>query len=73
LEKSHIDDFEQFFNDTKIHLPRLTKLIVNYDRLTIVTDNFTRDATRLNCASVEQLVIEKQTEHSKDFMFIFLL
>jgi len=44
---SHIDYVEQFLNETKTHLPRLTKLKVDYDLLTIVTKNFTRDTTRL--------------------------
>ncbi|CAF3301082.1 unnamed protein product, partial [Rotaria sp. Silwood2] len=38
LGRSHIDYYEQFLNDTKTHLPRLTTLTVNYDKLTIVTE-----------------------------------
>jgi hypothetical protein len=70
---SHIDYVEQFLDETKTHLPRVTKLIVNYDQLTIVTENFTRDATRLNCVKVKQLIIEKTLVHSKDFYVYFPL
>jgi hypothetical protein len=70
---SHIDYVEQFLNGTKTHLPRLIKLIVTYDQLTIVTENITRDATRLNCAKMKQLIIEKTLVHSKDFYFYFPL
>ena len=50
LRSSHIDYVEQFLNETKTHLPHLTKLVVDYDELRFVTKNFTRDATRRNCA-----------------------
>ncbi|CAF2954277.1 unnamed protein product, partial [Rotaria sp. Silwood2] len=71
LGRSHIDYYEQFLNDTKTHLPRLTALTVNYDQLTIVTENFTRDATRLNCANVKELIIQRTLVHSKDFYVYF--
>jgi hypothetical protein len=72
---SHIDYVEQFLNETKTHLPRLTKLVVDYRQLTIVTENFTRDTTRLNCAKVNQLIIEETLVlvHSKDFYVYFPL
>ncbi|CAF4690468.1 unnamed protein product, partial [Rotaria sp. Silwood2] len=49
ISNCHIDYIEEFLNDTKIRLPHLMKLTVNYDKLIIVTENFTRDVTRLNC------------------------
>ncbi|CAM4986823.1 unnamed protein product, partial [Rotaria socialis] len=70
---SHIDYVEQFLNETKTHLPHLTKLRVDYDQLAVVTNNFTRDTTRLNCAKVKQLIIEKTLVHSKDFNVYFPL
>jgi len=71
LSDVHIDYVEQFLNETKTHLPRLTELIVNYNQLTIVIENFTRNATRLNCAKVKQLVIVKALAHSKDLYVYF--
>ncbi len=73
LEHAHIDYVEQFLNETKTHLPRLTKLAVDYDKLTTITENYTRDTTRLNCAKVKQLIIEKALVHSKDFYVYFPL
>ncbi|CAF4437812.1 unnamed protein product [Rotaria socialis] len=70
---SHIDYVEQFLNETKTHLPHLTKLRVDYDQLAVVTNNFTRDTTRVNCAKVKQLIIEKTLVHSKDFNVYFPL
>ncbi|CAF3387836.1 unnamed protein product [Rotaria sp. Silwood2] len=70
---AHIDYVEQFLNETKTHLPHLTKLKVDYDQLAVVTNNFTRDTTRLNCAKVKQLIIEKTLVHSKDFYVYFPL
>ncbi|CAF4727212.1 unnamed protein product, partial [Rotaria socialis] len=37
LGKSHIDYMEQFLNETKTRLPRLTELMIDYDQLAIVT------------------------------------
>ncbi len=73
LWNSHIDYIEQFLNQTKTYLPRLTELTVNYDQLTIVTENFTRDTTRLNCVKVKQLITRKTIVHSKDFYTYFPL
>ncbi len=73
LELVHVDYVEQFLNETKTHLPRLIKLTVDYDQLTIVTENFTRDATRLNCVKVKKLVVKKALAHSKDFYVYFPL
>jgi hypothetical protein len=70
---SHIDYVEHFLNATKALLPRLTKLEVDYDQLIIVTENFTKDTTRLNCAKVKQLIIEETLVHSKDFYVYFPL
>ncbi|CAF1676580.1 unnamed protein product, partial [Rotaria magnacalcarata] len=57
LSNAHIDYVEQFLNETKTRLPRLTKLHVNYNQLTIVTENFTRDITRINCTNVKELSV----------------
>jgi hypothetical protein len=70
---SHIDYVEQFLNQTKTNLPHLTKLIVDYDQLAIVTNNFTRDITRRNCAKVKQLFTASTIVHSKDFNVYFPL
>jgi hypothetical protein len=73
LENVHIDYVDQFLNETKTHLPRLTKLTINYDKLTIVTENFTKDTTRFNCVKVKELITEETLVHSKDFYVYFPL
>ncbi|CAF3941901.1 unnamed protein product, partial [Rotaria sp. Silwood1] len=52
---THIDYVEQMLNESKTHLPCLTELVIDYDQLKTITNNFTRDATRLNCINVEEL------------------
>jgi hypothetical protein len=63
LKLVHIDYVEQFLNETKTHLPRVIKLTVDYDQLTIVTENFSRDATWLNCVKAKELVVKKAVAH----------
>ncbi|CAF3049153.1 unnamed protein product [Rotaria sp. Silwood2] len=70
IDSVHIDYVEQFLNETKTHLPCLTKLSVYYNHLKIVTKNFTRYITRRNCIKVNELDIGK-VEHSKDFNVCF--
>jgi len=67
----HINYVEQFLNETETHLPRLTELIVDDNQLTIVTENFTRNGTRFNCAKVKQLMTRKPLAHSKDLYIYF--
>ncbi|UJR34281.1 hypothetical protein I4U23_021685 [Adineta vaga] len=58
----HIDYVEEMLNESKTRLPCLTELWVYFDDLKSVTNNFTRDATRINCLNVESLV----THHSNN-------
>jgi len=47
------DDYvEQFLLDTKTCLSRKLELDVDYEPVEKVTHNFTRDATRINCAKL---------------------
>ncbi|CAF4549255.1 unnamed protein product, partial [Rotaria sp. Silwood1] len=50
---------EHFLNETKTHLPCLTKLTVLYEDLKQVTENFTREEMRRNCGGVKQLFVER--------------
>jgi hypothetical protein len=49
---------DQFLNERKTNLPLLTKLNVPYGYLERVTENFTRDETRRNCAKVKHLIFK---------------
>ncbi|CAF2145552.1 unnamed protein product [Rotaria magnacalcarata] len=62
---------EHFLNETTTHLPRLTKLKVDYKQLKLVTKNFTRDETRRNCAQVKQLIARYPMINTKDFCSYF--
>jgi hypothetical protein len=64
---------EQFLNETKTHLPCLTKLRILYENLRIITNNFTKEATRRNCANVTRLITGRQFAGSKDFYIYFPL
>ncbi len=70
----HRDYVDQFLNDKKTHLPRLTVLSVKYNDLRNVTRNFTNDRTRMNCMKVKQLHLgPKKIVHSEDFYAYFPL
>jgi hypothetical protein len=60
----HIDYVKQFLLDSNTRLPCLNKLHVNYDKLKIVTENFTSAATRANCAKLKHI-----TFHSTSITF----
>jgi hypothetical protein len=49
---------DQFLNEKKTNLPRLTKLNVPDGTLERVTENFTRNETRRNCAKVKHLIVK---------------
>ncbi len=70
---AHIDYVEQLLHESKTHLPRLVELKIKYDRLRTVTENFTRDATRVNCIKIKRLIIEETVVHPKDFYLYFPL
>ena len=71
LEDAHINYVEQFLIETRISLPRLDYLRVEYEHLTRVTENFTNNATRLNCAKVKRLITEVTMVHSKEVYSYF--
>jgi hypothetical protein len=62
---------EQFLLDTKTHAPHLTEIEVFYRQLRTVTKNFTRAATRHNCANVKRLIFEKPTEYPRELFLYF--
>ncbi|CAF0910564.1 unnamed protein product [Rotaria sordida] len=68
---SHKDYLEQFLNETKAYVPCLTELTVCHRHLKIVTENFTREATRRNCTQVKQLIIIQPLDHSEDHSHYF--
>ncbi|CAF3665173.1 unnamed protein product [Rotaria sp. Silwood1] len=65
LDTAYIHYTDQFLNETKTHLPCLTKLTVCYNDLYMVTTNFRRGTTRLNCRKIKQLIINTVTPRIK--------
>jgi hypothetical protein len=55
LFSSHDHYIEQFLIDTKTRLSNSIRLNVYYHDLKRITNNFTRDATRINCAKVKYI------------------
>jgi hypothetical protein len=53
---------EQFLNDSKTCLLNDVYLRVSYNLLQNVTDNFTKDATRINCSKIIGLVLDDKPE-----------
>jgi hypothetical protein len=70
-----VDYVEQFLCSLNTRLPCLSKLHVKYDHLKTVTENFTRNTTRINCAKLKYLTIDRQVAkvRSKEFNLYFPL
>jgi hypothetical protein len=63
---------EQLLVDTNTLLPRLTHLTIFYSKLEEVTENFTREATRRNCANIKYFdLTAKPIVHGQDFYSYF--
>lgn len=71
LHYACIDYAKQFLIDTRTVLPRLNFLRVEYEHLVAVTENFTNNATRLNCANVKRLITKEIMVHCKDVYLYF--
>ncbi|CAF3344928.1 unnamed protein product [Rotaria sp. Silwood2] len=52
---THIDYVEEFLCNLNTRLPCLSKLHVEYKHLATVTENFTRNTTRMNCAKLKHI------------------
>ena len=73
---THDDYIEQFLSSLNTHLPCLHRLYIEYEQLVNVTKNFTRDATRINCAKLKHITFLDENVnlvHSKDFYMYFPL
>jgi hypothetical protein len=55
LIRTHDDYIEQFLLDMKMCLPNNVHLFANDEFLKRMTHNFTKDATRINCAKVNYI------------------
>lgn len=64
---------DHFLNEKKIRMPLLADLSVQYQKLRIVTEDFTREETRRNCANVTRLVTYATMAGSKEYYNYFPL
>ena len=67
LFDAHDDYVEQFLVDTEMSL---VDLIVDYEAMKRVTENFTRNTTRINCAKLDSISLlgaDKITKHIKHY------
>ncbi len=62
---------DQFLNENKTRLPRLTELNVSSDIFKEVTENFTRDAARRNCAGVKRCLVRNDITYLENFYRYF--
>jgi hypothetical protein len=70
-----INYVEQFLSDLNTRLPSLTKLCIQYEHLVKVTENFTSNTTRINCAKLKSIQFDGEMTivHSKEFYLYFPL
>ena len=71
VSSAHIIYIEQLLHYSTTHLPRLTELRIKYEDLKIVTNDFTRDATRINCCKIKKLEYSETIEHSDELARYF--
>jgi len=73
LVEAHVDYAEQFLVDKNTHVPCLLDLRIAYESLTMITKNFTNDATRLTCAKLKRLHMDSLSGRPKNFHKYFPL
>ena len=73
LDDVHIDYVEQFLSNLNTSLPSLNKLYIKYQDLVTITNNFTRNTTRVNCSRLKTIIFDETIHlaHSKDFHLYF--
>ncbi|CAF1485916.1 unnamed protein product [Rotaria sordida] len=67
----HDDYIEEFLFHTKAYLPYNIILHINHESLQRVTNNFTRDATRINCAKINKLNLSGELKCSNSLKEYF--
>jgi hypothetical protein len=73
LETAHVDYAEQFLLEKNTYLPRLMNLNIGFESLAMVTNNFTNDAARINCAKLKCLNIDEPFVRPENFHQFFPL
>lgn len=73
LRSAHIDYVEQFLFETNTCIPHLENLVIEYEELAMVTNNFTNDAARCNCSQLRRIFTRKPFVRSEKFHSFFPL
>jgi hypothetical protein len=59
LVKIHVDYAEQLLFDKNTHLPSLLDLCIKYKSLAMITNDFTNNPIRGNCAKIKKLLADR--------------
>jgi hypothetical protein len=70
---AHTDYINQFLRDEYTHISQPFALSIEYEKLLTVTNNFTNDATRINCSQINCLLIHKPIVYPESFYLYFPL
>ncbi len=73
IRYAHIDYINQFLHDKYTRITQSFILWIDYRRLVTATDNFTNDATRVNCSQVVSLNIDQSFVYPENFYLYFPL
>jgi hypothetical protein len=71
LTDAHIDYADQFLCDTNAYIPHLSTLVLQYEKLVNVTNEFTNDKTRHNCSQLKKLIFDQLLAHQEHFYLYF--
>ncbi|CAF4006035.1 unnamed protein product [Adineta steineri] len=71
LNYAHMDYVDQFLCYTNTYLLTFHTLIIQYDKLVTVSNNFTNDAKQINCSQIKQIVFGQLLVLPKDFYDYF--
>jgi hypothetical protein len=73
VNRTHVGYAEQFLLDKYCYLFCLLNLMINYESLILVANNFTNDAARLTCSKVTSLRVKESFIPPKNFHQYFPL
>jgi hypothetical protein len=72
LSKSNIDYAKQLLFDCNTRLSSLHTLCIDYNFLVMITENFTNNAGRANCAKVQHVIFDSiPIVHPENFFLYF--
>ncbi len=73
VTRAHSDYVKQFLLETNTRLPRVKYLVVQYEALAMVTNNFTNDTARCNCSQLRTITTRDPFVRPENFHSYFPL